>query len=303
MISLEESRKFLDPQTVSTILNFRLVARLIVDGFLNGLHRGPRHGFSLEYSRHRDYSAGDPLKLIDWKLYGKTDKFFVKQYQEETSLRAWLVMDISRSMSFRGEQSQVSKLQYASYLAAALTYLLLRQNDMAGLLFFDSRIRKIISPSSANRQLNLILHELENIQEGEESNFEEAARFAASCIKKQGLVLIFSDLLDKPEHVEKTLKYFLAHGNEVIVFHILTREELLFPFQKFGFFKDMETDARILLQPSLFREEYLRQMDSYLKALKQACMKLRVSYLLLETTTPFDKALQAFLTSRMKIRR
>ena len=302
MVSFQESRKFLDSKTVSMISNYHLLARLIVEGFFNGLHRGPRHGFSAEYSQHRDYSPGDPIKLVDWKLYGKTDKFFVKQYEEETSLEAWLLLDISRSMSYQGEQTRISKLQYASYLAAALAYLLLGQKDGAGLMLFDHRVRKLISPSSADRQLNIILHELKNLKEGEESNFEEAARFAASRIKKQGLVILFSDLLDRPERLEKTLKYFLAQGNELIVFHVLTQEELQFPFRKFGFFEDAETEARILLDPNLFKEEYLKQMGTYLKTLKEICAKLQVSYRLLDTTTPFDEALQTFLTSRMKRR-
>lgn len=302
MIPIEESRKFLDPRTVSMLSNYHLLAQLIVEGFFNGLHHGPRHGFSVEYSQHRDYTPGDPLKLVDWKLYGKTDRLFVKQYEEETSLQTWLLLDISRSMSYRGDQSQISKLQYASYLAAALAYLLLGQNDGAGLMFFDNHIRKLIPPSSANRQLNIILHELKNIQEGEASNFSEAARFAASRMKKQGLVILFSDLLDRPEQIEKTLKCFLSRGNELIVFHLLTQEELQFPFRKFGFFEDAETEARILLEPTLFKEEYLRQMDSYLTTLKQICFRHRISYRLLETTTPFDEALRTFLASRMKKR-
>ncbi len=298
MIPIEESRKFLDPKTVSLLSNFRLMARLIVDGFFNGLHRGPRHGFSLEYSRHRDYGPGDPLKLIDWKLYGKTDKFFVKQYEEETNLEAWIVLDISRSMSYQGNKSEITKLKYASYLAAALAYLTLQQKDKTGLMFFDNRVRKLIPPSSADRQLNLILHELKNLKEGNDSNFDEAARFAASLIKKRGLIMLFSDLLEQPEALEKTLKHFLRRGSELIIFHILSDEELQFPFKKFGFFKDMETDERILLQPSLFKEQYLKQMSSYLKNLKQLCLKLRVTYCFLQTTTPFDEALRAFLVSR-----
>lgn len=297
----EDSQKFLDPKTVSLVSNYRLLARLMIDGYFIGQHRGPRHAFSLEYSKHREYHPGDSLKLVDWKLYGKSDRYFVKQFEEETNLQAWLLMDISNSMTYQGSHTTVTKLNYACYLAGALAYLLLGQKDLAGMMLFDSQIRKVIPPSSASRQLNIILKELKNIKPGGPSKFEESAKLAASRIKKRGLIVLFSDLLATPEEVEKTLKQYLHKGNELIVFHILSQDELKFPFKRFGYFEDMETKERVLLQPDFFKEEYQKQVQSYLKAIKQSCMKLKISYQLLDTSTPFDRAIRTFLEMRTKM--
>jgi uncharacterized protein (DUF58 family) len=303
MVSIDESRKFLDPGTVALIANYRLVARLIVEGFFMGLHAGPRHAFSMEYSKHREYYPGDSLRLVDWKIFGKTDRFYVKQFEEETNLQAWLLLDISKSMSYQGETAAISKIRYASCLAAAMAYLLLDQRDLVGLILFDDRLRKMIYPSSAGKQLDILLKELSRIQEGPGSSFEDAACLAASRIKKRGLIILFSDLLGTPDRIERTLKHYLHKGNELIVFHILSPEELKFPFTKFGFFKDLETSEKVLLQPEFLRNEYLRHMENYLKTVKNLCGRLRVSYQLVETTSPFDRALTLFLESRRKISR
>ncbi len=301
MSQTEQGRKFLDPKTVALLSDYRMLARLIVDGFFLGHHRGPRNAFSLEYNKHRDYYPGDPLKLVDWKLYGKTDRYFVRQYQEETNLQAWIVMDVSKSMGYAGTKTHVTKLRYASYLAAALSYLLFDQRDLVGMIQFDDKLRKVIHPASTRNQLNLILRELQGIQEGEASNFEDSAKFAASRIKKRGMILLFSDLLTKPEKIEKTLKMFLHKGNELMVFHILAPEELTFPFRKFGFFQDLETREKVLLHPEHLQHEYQLQMKHYLEKVKQTCGKMKVSYQMLETTTPYDRALSTFLELRAKM--
>jgi len=296
-----QARKYLNPETVALVKDFRLLARLIIDGFFLGHHRGPRHAFSLEYSKHRDYYPGDPLKLVDWKLFGKTDRFFVKQYEEETNLQAWLVMDISKSMSYTGEKTTVSKLEYSKFLAAAIAYLLLEQRDLVGMLQFDDRLRKIIRPRSSNSQLTVLLQELKNMQEGGESRFEDAARLAGTHIKKRGLIVLFSDLLVKPEQVETTLKYFLHSGNELIVFHILAYEEIAFPFRRFSQFEDMETRQKVLIQPEYLKKEYARKMEEHLQSLRKVCDKLKVHYLQLETSTPFDEALSKFMQTRARM--
>lgn len=301
MTQTEQSRKFLDPRTISMLSDYRLLSRLIVDGFFLGHHRGPRNAFSLEYNKHRDYYPGDPLKLVDWKLFGKTDRYFVRQYEEETNLQAWLVMDISKSMAYQGEKGAVSKMQYASYLAAALAYLLLDQRDLVGMIQFDDKPRKVILPSSRRNQLNLILRELQGMQAGAVSHFEDAARFAASRIKKRGMVILFSDLLARPEEIEKTLKLFVCQGNDLLLFHVLTHEELRFPFRKFGFFQDLETRERVLLHPEYLHDEYTGHIKEYLESVKQICSKLKVSYQMLETTAPYDRALAAFLKLRSRL--
>jgi uncharacterized protein (DUF58 family) len=299
--AMDQAQKFLDPKTVSLISNYRLLARLIVDGFFIGQHRGPRHAFSLEYSKHREYYPGDSLKMVDWKLYGKSDRFFVKQFEEETNLESWMLMDTSKSMDYQGAPGAITKLRYASYLASALSYLLLGQKDLVGLMLFDRKIKKIIPPSAALRQLNIILREMKTLKAGGVSKFQDSARLVASRVKKRGLLVLFSDLLAQPEDVEKTLKQFLHKGNELIVFHILSPEELQFPFRKFGYFEDLETKKRILLQPDSFKKEYRKQMENYLETVKKTCMKLRISYQMLQTNTPFDVAMRTFLESRARM--
>lgn len=301
MSQTEPLKNFLDPKTVSKITDFRLLVRLIVDGFFMGAHRGPKQAFSLEYSKHRDYYPGDPLKRVDWRLFGKTDRHFVKQYEEETNLEAWLVVDISKSMSYQGSRAALSKLRYAACLAGAIAHWLLGQKDLVGLILFDSRVRKIIPPSSTNRQLAILLKELCNLKEGEESQFEHATRHAASRIKRRGLIMLFSDLLTDPDQIEKTLRYFLHRGNELIVFHTLAHEELEFPFKRFGFFEDMETKQKILLQPEYLREEYCKQMKECLERIKKTCMRMKVHYEQIETTTPFDKALMRIVETRKRL--
>ncbi len=298
---MEQPHKFLDPKTAAAISNYRLMARLIIDGFFIGQHRGPRHAFSLEYSKHREYYPGDSLKLVDWKLFAKSDRYFVKQFEEETNLQAWMLMDISKSMTYQGSSTTVSKLDYACYLAGALSYLLLGQKDLTGMMLFDSRLRKVIPPSSASKQLDIILRELRNLKPGDSSSFEAAARHAASRIKKRGLIILFSDLMAPPEEVERTLKQFLQKGNELIVFHVLSHDELKFPFRRFSAFQDMETHERVLLQPDFYKAEYQKQVHGYLASLKQISRKLKISYQMLETTTPFDRAIQQFLEMRNRM--
>ncbi len=301
MVSFKESKKFLDPKVISAISDYKLLARLIIDGFFMGFHKGPRHTVSLDYSKHRDYYPGDPLKLVDWKLFGKTDRYFVKQFEEETNLQAWIVIDISKSMSYSGDKIAMSKREYASYIAAALSYMLLKQRDMVGVILFDGKIRKIINPSSSHQQLGRLLKEFKHLKEGGKSHFNDSAKLVANRIKKRSLIILFSDLLANPEHIEQTLKHFMHKKNELIVFQVLSEEELKFPFEKFGFFEDLETKDRILMQPNYFKEEYVEQMKKYLDQIQQICHKLKVTYKMLETTTSFDQALRVFLQTREKM--
>jgi uncharacterized protein (DUF58 family) len=301
MVNLESCRKYLDPESVATLRDYHLLAQLIVDGFFLGMHSGPKPGYSLEYDKHRDYYPGDPLKLIDWKLFGKSDKYSIKQYEEETDLDAWLVVDSSSSMSYQGKRGKVSKFKYASYLAAAFAYLLLKQKDHVGLILFDHQLQKVLFPSAAYRQLGLILKELSQCREGQHSSFDKAASQAASRIKKRGLIVLFSDFLSTPEVIEKTLKKFLHRGSEILVFHVLTHEELHFPFKHLSVFQDMETGNRILLQPAFLQAEYIVRMKQYLEEVKKICHRYRISYQLLETWNSFDVALREFLAKRARM--
>jgi hypothetical protein len=292
---------FLDPKAISVISDYKLLARYIVDGYFSGHHRGPRHAISLDFNKHRDYYPGDPLKMIDWKLYSRTDRFFVKQFEEETNLEMWILIDTSHSMDFTSKSSPLSKLKYATCVAAALAYLAYCQKDSFGLIFFDDRPRKIIPPRSSRQHLDIVLKELQNVRAGNRSDFEQSAKQVAARIKKRGLVLLFTDFLTDPDIVERTLRYFLKQRSELAVFHILTFEELHFPFQRFSFFQDMETKDRVLLQPKLFQKEYVNQIHAYLKTMKRVCGNLKVVYQVQKTSTSFEHALRSFLECRNRI--
>jgi len=298
MAAKEKQKNFLDPKTVSLISNYQLLAQLILDSFFVGQHMSRKHAFSLEYSGHRPYFPGDPLKQVDWKYYSRTDKLFVKQSYEETNLTAWIVMDISKSMSYAGSEKGISKLKYASYLASAITFLLVSQQDLVGLLLFDDRIQKAIPPRSSTFQMRHLLKEFQNLKEGGVSQFEHSAKLVANYIKKRSLIILFSDFLGEPKEIEKTLKQFIHKGSELIVFHVLTEEELKFPFEKFSFFEDLETHEKILLQPSSLHDEYQVKMTSFLEQIKKSCANLAITYQLLHTSTPFDESIRQFLKAR-----
>jgi uncharacterized protein (DUF58 family) len=294
----KEVKKFLDPKALSLISNYELIAKLIIDSFLIGRHRGPRHAFSLEYCNHREYYPGDPLKHVDWKYYGRTDRFFIKQYREETNLEAWLLVDVSGSMRYQGKRTEVSKLQYVKYLAAALTHLLLSQRDLVGSILFDNKLQRVIPPRSSYRQLLYIVQELTRVQGEGVSQFEDVAKLVASFIKKRSLIVLFSDLLSDPKRIKESLKHFLRKGNELVVFHVLTPEELEFSFRRFSFFEDLETHERVLLMPQLLKDEYRSHIQDYLKEIRKVCEGMNVNYQLIKTSEPFDLALAGFLKSR-----
>lgn len=303
MAAEDSWRKFLDPKNAALVRQYDLLARLIVDGYLAGHHRGPRNAFSLEYDKHRDYYPGDAPKSVDWKLYGKTDKLYVKQYEEETNLEAWIVIDISQSMLYSGKIGSITKQQYAFSLAAAFTYALLGQQDHVGLMLFDSRLRTVIAPSASRKQLIHLVQAFHDVPAGRPSDFAAAARLAAGRIHKRALVFLFTDLLTKPEIAEKTLKLFLRRGNDLMLFQILTEEEIRFPFKRFGFFEDMETKNRVLLQPELYHDEYVRKMKQYLESIRAVTQKLKIGYEMMSTITPYDQALKRFFERREKMQR
>lgn len=293
-----DSKSVLNPQTVSLVKDFRLAAKLIVDGFLLGIHKGPKQAFSLEYSKHREYQPADPLKIVDWKLHGRTDRLYVKLFEEETNLQSWIFLDVSKSMTYQGRTSALTKLDYSCRLAAALSYLLINQRDLVGLLCFDEVLRKAIPPKSSSIQLTRILKELRSPAPGGISSFEHAARLLSSRVKRKSLIILFSDLLTSPAQMEKTLKLFLNQRSELVIFHVLSDEELKFPFDHFSFFEDLETKQKLLIEPKFLRDEYQKSMMAYLSRIREICGKGKVSYQLLTTSTPFDKGLSTFLQAR-----
>jgi uncharacterized protein (DUF58 family) len=292
-------QEFLQPEVISHLSNLNLVARLVVEGFLTGLHKSPYHGFSVEFAEHRQYMPGDEIKHVDWKVYGKTDKYFVKEFEEETNLKSYLLVDASASMSFTSHS--ISKLRYATCLAAALAYLMLKQRDSVGLITFDQKIRNYLPPRSVNTYLSQILQELHKIKCRSKTDVAKTFHELAERIKRRGLIMIFSDLFDNPDSVITALKHFRHKKHEVIVFHILDPFERSFNFKQDAVFEDLESGEKISTQPWHIRRAYQKVMADFIAVYKRKCLENRIDYVLMETGEPFDRALLQYLIKRKRI--
>jgi len=292
-------RKYLDPAVVSKLASIELKARLVVEGFIVGLHRSPYHGFSVEFAEHRQYMPGDDFRHIDWKVYGKSDRFYIKQFEEETNLKAYILLDASRSMGYKSDG--ISKLEYGSYLAASLAYLMLRQQDAPGLLIFDEKIRSFIPPRGARSHITPILKQLSNTEPSNKTDASVAFHELADRIRRRGLIIVISDLLDEPERLLLGLKHFRHRQHEVIVFQILDPFERSFAYKGEARFKDMETGRELLTDPWQIRQDYTGKLDDFLTGISRSCRDSRIDYQLLDTSAPFDKALFGYLAKRSKL--
>ena len=293
-------RKYLLPETVSKLKGMELRARMVVEGFMAGLHKSPYHGFSVEFAEHRQYMPGDNIRDIDWKVFAKTDRHYIKQYEEETNLKAYLLLDCSASMAYKSGD-RVSKLDYARFLCGALSYMMLRQRDAVGLVAFSNKIRRYIPPRSKSGHLHLLLSELAAQEAGETTDISSTLHEMAERIKRRGVVIILSDLLDDPNKVISGLKHFRYNKHEVIVFHILDPRERDFNFGGEAIFKDMETGEEITTLPYQIKKDFAKQVSEYSEEIAAACRQSRIDYHLIDTSTPFDKALWAFLSKRARL--
>lgn len=289
----------LKPETLSRLKNLEIRARLVVEGFITGLHKSPYHGFSVEFAEHKQYMPGDEIKHIDWKVLGKTDRYYVKQYEEETNLKSFILLDVSGSMQYGS--GRVKKIEYATYLAASLSYLMLKQRDAVGLSLFSDKIVKYIPPRSIQTYLIHILKVLENIEPGGETNVSPAFHTLAERIKRRGLVIIISDLFDKPENIVSGLKHFRHRNHEVLVFHILDPLELSFAFSSEAVFVDMETNEEINTLPWHIRKEYRIQVQETLKYYRKVCRENSIDYVMLNTENELDEALSEYLIKRKRL--
>ncbi len=288
----------LDPRALRRIASLELVARQVVEGTLSGLHRSPAHGFSVEFLQHRPYVKGDDLRHLDWKVLGKTDRFFVRQYEEETNLRATLVLDASGSMAYASQE--VSKLDYAVRLAAALAYLLLmKQQDAVGLLSFDRAARAFLPPRSGSRQLQLLCEELQAVRAGGESDPAKVFHDLVPRLPRRGLLIVLTDAFAEPEPLLRALTRFHNARHEVILFQILDRQEVEFEFKSWTRFDCLELeDRKILVDPAQIREEYRRRFRSFEEELEEGCHRHRIEFVPLITDRPYDEALATFLALR-----
>lgn len=293
-------KNYLNPQTISKINNLDLRARLVVEGFMVGLHKSPYHGFSVEFSQHRPYMQGDNLRSVDWRVFGKTEKYFIKQYEEETNLRSYIVLDSSKSMSYSSDKN-ISKLNYASTLVAALSYLMIKQQDAVSLTIYSDKVSTYLPPKASNSYLQQILKELSLVEASSKTNTADALNKVAEKIKRRGLVIIISDFFDDVEKTIKALKHFAHQKNEVIVFQILDPMERSFGFGKDAIFKDLETEEELTTQPYQIQKAYQQVMSEFTDRIKHECLNSNFDYNLLDTSTPFDKALFSYIQKRSKL--
>lgn len=297
---MQDYRKYLQPQTIAQLKNYELKARLVVEGFITGLHRSPYHGFSVEFTEHRQYRPGDDLKRIDWKVYGRSERYYIKQFEEETNLRCTIAVDTSASMKF-ASKGNVSKFEYASYLAAALSYLMIKQRDAVGLALYDSELHTFLPPKSKTSYLNNLLKTLDNVEPQNKTSTSDVLEKIAKLIKRRNLVIVISDFFDDPESVINALKRFRHRNHEVLAFQILDPTEINMDFGTGVNLKDMETGEELVTQPHQIKKAYKAAVQNFVKNIKTSCHKHNIDYHLIDTSTPFDKALRDYITKRKRI--
>jgi uncharacterized protein (DUF58 family) len=290
-----------DPTSLAKYGRLVLSARQLVEGFLTGIHKSPYKGFSIEFAEHRQYYPGDEIRHVDWRAYGKTDRYYIKEYEEETNLRAHLLVDASGSMAYKGASS--SKFEYAQHLAASLAYLLLHQRDAVGLAIHDTRVRQLIKPKATSKQLLQVLHTLEQTQPGGETNLAPLWHQFAGRFTRRSLVIILSDCFDNVPDLLRALRHFRHQRHEVLLFHILAPEELDFPFKKWTQFRNLENAGqRLLVDPRRLRKEYQQNFERFCRELRDSARQAQVDYYLLRTDEPVERALGVYLTKRQRRR-
>jgi len=292
---------FLDFDTMERLRYLEIKARDIVEGYLAGMHRSPYHGFSVEFAQHREYVPGDDLRHVDWKVFGRSDRYYVKQYEEETNLVAHVVLDTSESMTFKS--GAVSKLEYAGLAAASLIYLILHQRDAASLALFGSEVYQILQPRTHPAHFKLAVGNIAMPKIQENTDIGAILHGLADRLQRRGLVLLLSDLLDDPVAILQGLNHLRHKEHDVIVLHVLDHAERTFPYDRMTRFEGLENGPRITADPRSLRSTYLAEVNAYLKTLKKGCLASRVDYRLLDTRESLDVALSSYLAARAGERR
>jgi uncharacterized protein (DUF58 family) len=295
--STSRDLRFLDPAIIAKLGTMELKARTVVEGFLSGLHRSPYKGFSVEFAEYRQYIPGDDLSTLDWKVYARTDRHYVKKYEEETNLECHVLLDISASMGYRGA-APMSKLEYGSVLAASLAFLMNRQRDATGLIAFDDKISFRLPAGARPGHLHALLLALEKMQPGAQSNVGRPLHQLAEALVKRSLVVLISDLLDDPEPTIKGLRHLKFRGTDVIVFQVLDPNELTFPFKSAAKFKDLESQEEVLADPAAIRTAYLRELAGLTLRFDRDLRGAGIDYVQLDTSQPLDFALLSYLAAR-----
>lgn len=289
--------KYLKPEVIRQIARLDLRAQFIVKGFLQGLHASPFHGFSVEFSEHRKYTAGDNPDDIDWLVYAKTDKYYVKKFEAETNLTGYLVMDLSASMGY-SHQQELTKFEYSICLAAALCYLMIHQNDPVGLVTFGEKIVDSLPPKSKRQQIGNILSHLAKLQPRDKTNLAHSLHQLAAMLRHSSLVMLFSDLLADPQEVIAALRRLRHGGHDVILFHVLDQAEVTFPFSGLVELEDPESLERLEVDADAYRSEYLEEINEFRELYARQCRQSGIDYVPLDTSMQFDRALTEYLINR-----
>jgi uncharacterized protein (DUF58 family) len=287
-----------DPQVLARLNGLKLRARHIAEGYLVGAHRNPRAGFSTEFAEHREYVPGDDLRYMDWKAFGRTDKFYLKRFEDETNLLCHLAVDCSESLGYRGPATAMSKWEYAQCLATALAWIVLRQQDAVGLIQFDERILRLIEPTNRTAVLDQIVQSLENQRLTPAQRISEGIGDIAKRLQRRGIVIIISDLLDDVEQLHIALRQLRQRRCEVVLFHLLDPAELNLPFEVPTMFRGLEKRGRLRVDPVALRSAYREEVQGFIGQLTACCRELRVSYHSISTDEPFDRVLRRFLLGR-----
>ena len=296
---LTPGARFVDPQVLARIRNLELLARTVVDGFINGLHRAPYFGASIDFAEHRGYVPGDDIRRVDWKLYARTDRYFVKQYEADTNANFSVLLDISKSMGF-GSQG-ISKLEYASFVAACLAYLSHRQRDRVGIVTFDNEVVSYV-PASA-KHFNVLLHTLDQAKAERPGRMLEPLQKIAEHFRRRSIVALISDFYEDPDDLLEALKAYRILGNDLVVFHVLDPAELDFPYTQASRFEDLETGEEIPIVPDSLADQYRKLMREHIEALTTKFSEARIDYVLLNTSKPLDDALFHYLGNRERLMR
>jgi len=297
-MSSSESRGLISPQALMMIRNLELRAKIVVEGFWNGLHRSPYHGFSVEFTEYRDYTPGDDPRYLDWRLFARTDRYYIKKFEDETNVRCHLLVDNSQSMGY--QSVGYTKADYASTLAATLAYFLHLQGDATGLLTFDEGIREFLPARHRPGHLRHLMLALEKPGSGTSTDLTAPLKRIAEIIKKRGLLMLISDLLAPIDALERNLSNLRACGHEVVLFHVLDPAELNFSMAQPAMFRDLESGRRLYIDPAAARRDYLQKLKDHIGAVEQSCRKLGIGYNRLSTDRPLELALFDFMRARMQ---
>jgi uncharacterized protein (DUF58 family) len=289
----------LDPRVLDQVSGLELKARRIVEGYVSGLHRSPFHGFSVEFAEHREYVPGDDIRFLDWKVFGKTDRLYIKRYEEETNLEATLVVDVSESMDYASRDGTgPRKVDYACWAAAALAYLVTRQQDAAGLVLFDEQVRQVVPAQSNEAHFHTLLSVLENARPSRKTGAGRALSAVAEAVRRRGLVVLLSDLMDDAHEVARGLKQVRQRGHEVLLFHVLAHDELTFPFERMTRFEGLEEFPHLTADPLALRQAYLEEVASFRKTLRRVCLANRIDLVEIDTADSLGVVLAAYLAKR-----